>query len=148
MPRTRRQRSERPRLEEKTRLLSRLLVSLVGWEDTVRTAERGRVDAVVASGIVQAWQRLEIDIPHPAHQWAAGHDIAPSDAKAIAVFAAERPFREQALTAVPALPWHQVPAYLLALGLPSGDPQRRRVGRSFDRVRRGARAVVGRAPVR
>ena len=52
-----------------------LLVSRVDWEDTVRTAERWRVDAVVASGIVQAWQRLEIEIAHPAQQWAAGHEI-------------------------------------------------------------------------
>ncbi len=78
-----------------------LLVSRVDWEDTVRTAERWRVDAVVASGIVQAWQRLEIEIAHPAQQWAAGHEIDRRDAKAIAVFTAERPFREQALTAVP-----------------------------------------------
>ena len=125
-----------------------LLVSRVDWEDTVRTAERWRVDAVVASGIVQAWQRLEIEIAHPAQQWAAGHEIDRRDAKAIAVFTAERPFREQALTAVPALPWHQVPAYLLALGLPSGEPQRHRVRRTIQPRSPRSEAVAHRTPGR
>jgi hypothetical protein len=98
-----------------------VLVSEVDWERTVATATAWRVDAVVASGIVQSWDRLGLDIEHPARDWAVSHPIARGDAWAIAVFDAERPFREQALTAVTALPWWQVPAYLWALAVPNRD---------------------------
>ncbi len=96
-----------------------LLVSEVDWHDTVETSTRWHVDAAVASGIVQAWERLELDVDHPAHAWAADHPIGRSDARAMRVFTEERPFRNQALTAVPALPRRKVPAYILALTRPS-----------------------------
>lgn len=95
-----------------------LLVSEVTWEATVETARGWRVDAVVARGIAQAWERLELDVEHPAHRWAVGHAVSRADARAISVFTDNRSFRHQALTAVPALPWHEVPAYLRALAAP------------------------------
>lgn len=96
-----------------------VLVSEVDWEASVATAERWRADAVVASGIVQAWERLELEIDHPAHRWAVRHPISGGDARAIAIFTEERSFRSQALTAVPALPWQRIPGYLWALAVPS-----------------------------
>lgn len=98
----------------------------VQWEVAVATAEDWRVDAVVASGIVQAWERLDLEIDHPAHRWAVGYPISSGDARAIAIFTEERPFLSQALTAVPALAWHQIPGYLWMLALPSRMPLRER----------------------
>lgn len=103
-----------------------VLVSDVDWEAAVATAERWRVDAVVASGIVQAWERLDLEIDHPAHRWAAGHPIGVGDARAIAVFTDERPFLSRALTAIPALAWHRIPGYLWALAVPSRTARRQR----------------------
>jgi hypothetical protein len=116
-----------------------VLVSEVDWEASVTTAERWRVDAVVASGIVQAWERLELEIDHPAHRWAVGHPITGGDARAIAIFTAERSFRSQALTAVPALAWHRVPGYLWALGVPSRTSRRERGRTLVGQFRRAVR---------
>jgi hypothetical protein len=116
-----------------------VLVSEVDWEASVATAERWQVDAVVASGIVQAWERLELEIDHPAHRWAVGHPISAGDARAIAVFSDERPFRSQALTAVPALGWHRVPGYLWALGVPTRTSRRQRGRTLVTQLRRAVR---------
>lgn len=101
-----------------------LLVSDVDWQATVATAESWGVEAVVSTGIDRAWQRLGLKVDHPAHDWASAQPICRGDSRAIEVFTEERPFREQALTAVPAIPWRRVPAYLLALGLPSSNARR------------------------
>ncbi len=116
-----------------------VLVSEVDWEAAVASAEHWRVDAVVASGIVQAWERLELDLEHPAHDWAVGHEISARDARAIAVFTEERSFRSQALTAVPALAWHRVPGYLWALGVPDRAARRERGRTVVGQLRRFAR---------
>jgi len=93
-----------------------VLVSDVDWQATVATAQRWRVDAVVAAGIVEAWERLGLEIDHPAHRWAMAHTTPRGDARAIRVFARARPFRSQALTAVPVLAWRRIPTYLWTLG--------------------------------
>lgn len=116
-----------------------VLVSDVQWEAAVATAERWRVDAVVASGIVQAWERLDLETEHPAYCWAVGHPISGEDARAIAVFTEERPFRSQALTAVPALAWYRIPGYLWALGVPSQTSRRERGRTLVGQLRRVAR---------
>ena len=117
-----------------------VLVSDVDWEAAVATAEHWRVDAVVACGVVQAWERLDLEIEHPAHRWAIRHPISGGDARAIAVFAEERSFLSQALTSVPALAWRQIPGYLWMLGPPGQMPLRecartivRQVGRAVRR---------------
>jgi hypothetical protein len=119
-----------------------VLVSRVDWEETVTTAERWGVEAVVASAITQAWDRLALDIEHPALEWAASYPIRRRDARAIEVFANDRPFREQALTAVTALPATSIPGYLRMLIAPAPDARR---GRSFaEHVRSRTRALLRR----
>lgn len=110
-----------------------LLVTGVDWERTVATAQRWGVEAVVASGVIQAWDRLRLPVGHDARRWAETVAIDARDARAIAVFTSERPFRDQALTAVGVLPIATVPRYLAMLTLPSSEA---RSGRSaFEHVR-------------
>lgn len=119
-----------------------LLVTGVDWERTVATAERWRVEAVVASGVTQAWDRLKLPVDHGAHRWAVACRIGARDARAIAVFTAERPFRDQALTAVGAIPVRSVPGYLKMLTFPTADA---RGGRSaLEHVRSRLRALARR----
>ncbi len=103
-----------------------LLVTDVDWEATVETAQRWRVAAVVAVAVIQAWDKLSLDVEHAAHDWARRHGADRRDAQAIDVLRRQRPFREQALTALPALPWRRIPGYVLALGLPSAPVRRAR----------------------
>ena len=44
--------------------------------------------------------------------------ISRGDRRALAVFNDERPFRNQALTAVPRLPFYDIPRYLWSLSAP------------------------------
>jgi hypothetical protein len=113
-----------------------VLISDVDWHETVAVAERWDVQAVVASGIVQAWSRLGLAVSHPAHDWAVEQPIGRSDARAIEVFTTQRPFRDQALTAVGALSPVRVPRYLWMLTVPGRDARRgRSIGRHLrDRV--------------
>ncbi len=115
-----------------------LLVSGVDWERTVATADRWGVTAVVARGMVRAWDRLELEVAHPAVAWARGCHVGGGDARALDVFERERPFREQALTAIPALPVRRVPAYLLALAAPEARSAEGRsaVGHATSRLRK------------
>ncbi len=117
-----------------------LLVSDVDWERTVATADRWGVTAVVARGIVRAWDRLELGVAHPAVAWARGCHVGHGDARALQVFESERPFREQALTAIPALPVRRLPAYLLALAAPDAGSRpadgRSTVGHVIARLRK------------
>jgi hypothetical protein len=117
-----------------------VLVSGVDWAETVATAERWNVEAVVASGIRQAWERLDLAVSHPAHHWAVEQSIGRRDARAIEVFSSNRPFREEALTAVGGLRPIQVPRYLWMLTVPTRDARR---GRSLpDHIRTRARALT------
>jgi hypothetical protein len=121
-----------------------LLISDVDWHETVAVAERWGVEAVVASGIAQAWTRLGLTVSHRAHDWSVGQRIGRSDARAIEVFSTQRPFRDQALTAVGALALALVPSYLWMLTVPGPDArQGRSIGRHFlDR----AREITSRRP--
>jgi hypothetical protein len=121
-----------------------LLATSVDWHRTVDIARRHRVDAVVARAILDAWAALRLELDHPALRWAAEHRIGRADGRALAVFAAERPFREQALTAVPVLVGRGATAYLLAL---AGQPGRQAwLPRAM--ARRARRAVRSRSIAR
>jgi len=78
-----------------------LLVTEVDWRQSIERA--GRVQAVLAAAIQETWKRLELEIDHPAEQWARAHRPKRLEKHALDVFAREAPFRQQALTAVPAL---------------------------------------------
>jgi hypothetical protein len=115
-----------------------LLVSEVDWRRSVAVAERHRVAAVLARAIQDSWAALALETPHPAHDWATRHRIGRADARALAVFAAERPFGAQALTAVPSLLGRGSLAYLVALARQRG---RRPQWSTRDAFVRGRRAV-------
>lgn len=89
-----------------------LLVTDVDWRRAVAIARSWRVEAVVVRAITDTWQVLDLDVDHPARDWAVSTRMSWADRRALDVFAAEKPFRQQALTAVGALPWREVPAYL------------------------------------
>lgn len=110
-----------------------LLVSQVDWERTVATAERWGVEAVVARAVEASWERLGLEVDHPALAWARGCPIGRGDRRALEVFETERPFRDQALTAVPALQLRDLPSLLLAATTRARG--RRRVDSSSVRVR-------------
>jgi len=118
-----------------------LLVTGVDWEAARATAERWGVGAVIAAAIEHSWSKLRLEHHHPAVDWARRRPISRRDETAIEVFRAERPFREQALTALPALPWRLVPSYLLALGLPSAASRRARGRTLGEHVISRARAL-------
>jgi hypothetical protein len=105
-----------------------LLVTEVDWRATVEIASAWRVKAVVARAITDTWQVLGLDVEHPAHAWAASTRISRPDRWALDVFAAEKPFRQQALTAVGAMPCNEAPAYLWPFAKRPG------VARRFARV--------------
>jgi hypothetical protein len=104
-----------------------LLVSGVDWRVTRRVAARWRAESVVARAVRDTWDVLELETGHPCHDWARAWRTSAAEERALQLFASERPFREQALTAIPVLPAHRVPAYLLALAVPDGSGIRQRV---------------------
>lgn len=101
-----------------------LLVTEVDWRAAVDIARAWRVQAVVARAITDTWDVLNLQIDHPAYAWASSTATSLADRRALDVFAAERPFRQQALTAVGALPWRDVPAYLRPLAARPGALRR------------------------
>lgn len=121
-------------------IAQQLLVTGVDWQSTVHLASRWRVQAVIAQAITDAWRILDLPQAHPAHDWALRTPIGWADRRALAVFAAEKPFRHQALTAVPVLPWRDVPAYLRPLVARPGAA-RRLVGRPWRRLVAGRSAT-------
>jgi len=122
-----------------------LVVADVDWRRTVATADDWGVTAVVARGIVEAWDRLALDTPHPAVDWAREYPIGRGDRRAIAVFEGDRPFREQALTAVPALPPWRVPGYLAALAVPDVGARRSGERSAVAHARSRLRKLLGRS---
>jgi hypothetical protein len=123
-----------------------LLSSDVDWHRTVGTATRWSVAPVVARGFTRAWERLDLGVAHPAVDWAHGLSVGRADRTALDVFEQERPFREQALTAVPALPARAVPRYLLALAVPQSTARNAGEGSALraalSRVERLRRSVT------
>jgi hypothetical protein len=101
-----------------------LLVTDADWYETRRIMQSWRCEAVLARAIVRAWDRLHLTAEHPAMNWARSFEIARGDTKALAVFEQELPFRDQAWTAVAALPPYMVPRYLYVLSSPAGRTSR------------------------
>jgi hypothetical protein len=104
-----------------------LLVTGVHWQAAVDIATAWRVEAVVARAITDTWRVLGLGLEHPAHTWASSMRISRADRWALDVFAAEKPFREQALTAIGALAWRDVADYLRPLAGRQGA-RRRAIG--------------------
>ncbi|KAB7743345.1 hypothetical protein GA707_14705 [Nostocoides sp. F2B08] len=102
-----------------------MLVSEVDWQQTIATAERFKVQAVVASALIETWDRLELELHHDALTWARGQRIGRLDAHALGVFAREEPFRMQAMTALPVLVGRGALRYAWDLGLKPGRRGRR-----------------------
>jgi hypothetical protein len=78
----------------------------------------------VARAITDTWRVLGLGLEHPAHTWASSVRVGPLDRRALDVFAAEKPFRQQALTAIGAMPWRDLPAYLGPLASRTGAMRR------------------------
>jgi hypothetical protein len=95
-----------------------ILVSGADWKTTFDVARRWRAEAVVASAIAEAWDRLELDAVHPAHSRATSTPMSPADRRVLQMFAGNASFRSQAMSAVRRLPLYEVPRYLWSLGRP------------------------------
>jgi hypothetical protein len=92
-----------------------LLITEVDWHAAADIASAWKDQAVVARAITDTWQVLGLEIDHPAHAWASSVRVSRLDQWALDVFAAEKPFRRQALTAVGAVAWSDVADYLSPL---------------------------------
>jgi hypothetical protein len=92
-----------------------LLVTHADWARAVEIAKSWRVEAVLGHAITETWAALDLEDAHPALDWAAALRISRRDRRALSVFAEERPFRDQALTTVTALPPWQIPGYLASV---------------------------------
>lgn len=95
-----------------------VLVTGADWEATFDLARGWRAEAVVASAVAEAWDRLELDADHPAHSRATSTTMSPADRRVLRMFAGNPSFRSQAMSAVRRLPPHEVPRYLWSLGRP------------------------------
>jgi hypothetical protein len=95
-----------------------ILVTGADWEATFEVARSWRAEAVVACAITESWERLELDVDHPAHARAHSTDVSRGDRRVLDMFARESPFRSQAMSAVRRLPPHEVPRYLWSLAGP------------------------------
>jgi hypothetical protein len=78
------------------------------------TAARWDVQAVIATALVDAWRLLHLAEDHPVVTRARQMPISRGDRRALRVFANDRRFRSQALTAWPALPWFDRPRFLFS----------------------------------
>jgi hypothetical protein len=99
-----------------------ILGSGADWGATFHIARNWRAEAVVASAIVEAWGRLQLDTDHPAYARATSTSMSRLDRRVLELFAREAPFRAQAMSAVRRLPPYEIPRYLWSLG----HPKRRR----------------------
>lgn len=93
-----------------------ILVTSADWEATFSVARSWKAEAVVASAIRESWDRLELDVEHPAHARATSTTISRGDRRVLQMFAREAPFRSQALSSLRRLPPSEVPRYLWSLG--------------------------------
>ena len=95
-----------------------ILASGADWEAAFEVARMWKAEAVVASAISESWDRLALDIDHPAHTRAVSTAVSRADRRVLELFARESPFRSQAMTAVRRLPPSEVPRYLWTLARP------------------------------
>ena len=75
------------------------------FDDAWRIARRWNVEAVMASAIIETWERLRLPSSHEVAARAMRVEIGRSDDRALGVFARREGFRPQALTAITELPW-------------------------------------------
>lgn len=95
-----------------------LLVTGADWEETFRIARSWKAEPVVASAIAEAWERLQLDVDHPAHARARSTAVSRRDRRVLQMFARGSGFRSQALSALWRLPPYEVPRYLWSLSRP------------------------------
>jgi hypothetical protein len=95
-----------------------ILMTGADWEASFEIARTWKAEAVVSSAIAESWSRLELDADHPAHTWAVSATMSRGDRRVLELFAQERGFRSQAMTAIRRLPPQEVPRYLWILGHP------------------------------
>jgi Uncharacterised nucleotidyltransferase len=93
-----------------------ILVTGADWQATFTVARSWQAEAVVASAIIESWDRLELDVAHPAHARASSTTMSRGDQRALELFAGGSTFRSRALSALPRLPPSEVPRYLWSLG--------------------------------
>ncbi len=92
-----------------------ILVTGVDWETTFAVARSWKAEAVVASAIQESWDRLRLDVGHPAHLRARSTAVSRADQRVLRLFAGEAPFRSQALTSLRRLPPGDALRYLWSL---------------------------------
>jgi hypothetical protein len=96
-----------------------ILVTGADWQATFAIARSWRAEAVVASAIMETWERLGLGVVHPARTMATSIPVSRADRRVLELFAREAPFRAQALTALRRMPPYQVPRYLWSLSRPT-----------------------------
>jgi len=95
-----------------------ILVTGADWRRTFAIARSWKAEAVVASAIIDSWNRLQLEVDHPAHARAESTVVSRGDQRVLEMFARGSTFRSQALSALRRLPPHEVPRYLWSLGQP------------------------------
>ena len=120
-----------------------ILVTEVDWRAAVDAARRWRAEPVVAVAVHDAWTRFGLDGGHDVARWARAVTPTAAERRALRTFRQDRPYREQALTALPVIPGLSSKArYLSALVLP--EPGARRGRSALHHVGRSLRLVVRR----
>lgn len=90
--------------------------------EPVDLARHWRGEAVLAAGLVQAWEALGLTCDHPLLEWARALRAPADQAAALATYRSDPSFRAQALTALPVLPSLRAKArYLGSLAFPSDE---------------------------
>ncbi len=118
-----------------------VLVSGVDWEEAIIRSQRWKIDALFATGVIDAWSRFPID-DHPLVEWA--RSVAPSGRQRVALrLVGDRP-RGHLLTAPLALPVWEWPAYVFPLVFPSRAYLRANRKTFRDRTSSMMRELVGR----
>ena len=92
-----------------------ILVTGADWEAAFTVARSWKAEAVMASAIARSWDRLELEVDHPAHARARSTAVSRSDQRALRLFAEASTFRSQALTSLRRLPPHEAVRYLWSL---------------------------------
>lgn len=122
-----------------------VLATGADWREAVDRAQRWRVDATFAAGVVHAWMALGLE-PHPLTEWAAAY--RPQGRQRAARVLHKRVWGGEFLSGSLALaPW-QWPGYLFPLAFPSraylraeGTSWRRRASSLINHLRRPRRSA-------
>jgi hypothetical protein len=92
------------------------LISGVDWRESINRASRWKVDALMARGVVNAWDTFDVEA-HPLLEWAQQHQAKGRQRVALRL-AGDR-VGGHLLTAPLALRPHRWPGYVLPLLFPS-----------------------------